>query len=191
MKHARFSDLQRIFKTCASGGVVMMLACFMIIARPGGAREVPAEDIPQVEIPELDIAPAVTSEQVIADADLPDQSAPVFVRARAAVDAVMRAYIFGDWMEFEDQVSADLPERMVFLFETQAAGMRKIPNDFQFFINTVNETKEVLSVSFSWIKKHINWDDANDTRAQGKCEFVFQKTSQGLLLKNVIGDYPF
>lgn len=189
MRHERFSGLHLIFKVGAVTGTVLWVACIMAVVFPSavGAQEQAVQNIPEIEIPEIDIPVSQDS----LPPDVPDQGTPVFLRARKSVDALMRTYIFGEWITFEEQVADDFPERMVFLFETQTAGMQRVPNDFQFFINTVNETKDVLSVSFSWIKKHMNWDDPNDTKAEGKCEFVFQKTSQGLLLKNVIGDYPF
>ncbi|HEO63668.1 MAG TPA: hypothetical protein ENN78_00155 [Candidatus Omnitrophica bacterium] len=123
--------------------------------------------------------------------DYSAQSTPLFVKAREAVNGVIKSQFFYDRTVFAEKISEDFPDRMEFLFEVEVRSMQKMPLDFEFFIDTVNETKDVLSVSFSWNRQYMNWDDPDDTMAEGKSEFVFQKTAQGLVLKNIIGDNPF
>jgi hypothetical protein len=123
--------------------------------------------------------------------DYSKQNTPLFVKAREAVNGVIKSQFPYDRTAFEERISEDFPDRMEFLFDVEVRSMQKMLLDFEFFIDTVNETKDVLSVSFSWNRQYMNWDDPEDTMAKGTSEFVFQKTAQGFLLKNIIGDNPF
>ncbi|MDD5614361.1 MAG: hypothetical protein PHQ54_04745, partial [Candidatus Omnitrophica bacterium] len=126
-----------------------------------------------------------------AEIDYSTQNTPLFVKAREAVNGVIKSQFSYDRTAFAEKISEDFSDRMEFLFDVEVRSMQKMPVDFEFFIDAVNEAEDVLSVLFSWNRQYMNWDDPDDTTAKGKSEFVFQKTAQGFLLKNIAGDNPF
>lgn len=122
--------------------------------------------------------------------DIPDQTVPSFTRARGAVADIIETRIFGGHLDLRDKVSENFPDRLAFIRAVDEARTRNSLLDMGFFINKVNETESILSVSFSWEKIYTDWDSPGHLKASGQSEFVFEKTPEGYLLKNVRGENP-